>query len=171
MSLGAKNIYLIGHRGVGKSTVAPLAAELLSRPWVDLDSEIERIAKASISRIFAENGETVFRDFESQALTAVAQSSGNVVATGGGVVLRDENRQLLSAGICIWMKASPKTINARLAESGRPPLTTMSLEVETEALLKVREPLYRSLAETVLEVDDSTPSVIAERIAERFRQT
>jgi shikimate kinase len=165
MSRVAANIYLIGHRGVGKSTVAPLAAKLLHRPWVDLDVEIERLAGASIHAIFAERGEAAFRELEAEALAATAAKSGLLVATGGGLVLREDNRRRLHSGRCVWLRARLETIVDRLRSGGRPPLTGMSLEVETAALLAVREPIYRSLARSVIDVDTLEPEVVAERIA------
>jgi shikimate kinase len=159
------NIYLIGHRGVGKTTVAPLAAELLQRPLVDLDVEIERLAGAEIPSIFAERGESAFRELEAEALATTAPKRGLLVATGGGVVLREDNRRRLQSGHCIWLRARLETIVARLRSGRRPPLTGMSLEDETAALLAIREPLYRSLARSVIDVDELGPAVVSKQIA------
>ena len=164
MSRGSTNIYLIGHRGVGKSTVAPLAAKLLNRPFIDLDVEIERNAGAPIHSIFAVRGESEFRELEAAALATTADASGLLVATGGGLVLREDNRKRLRDGFCIWLRATPTTIIDRLQKGGRPPLTKMTLEGETTALLAVREPLYQSLAESVIDVNGLTCQEVAERI-------
>jgi shikimate kinase len=164
MSLGSTNIYLIGHRGVGKSTVAPLAASLMNRRFLDLDVEIERNSGASIQSIFAQQGESAFREFEAVALADAASERGLIVATGGGAVLREDNRKRLRDGFCIWMRATRRTIVERLKTGGRPPLTNMTLEDETAALLAVREPLYQSLAQLVIDVDFLSRQDVVEKI-------
>ena len=52
-----RNLYLVGYRGTGKSTVGRLVAEALNRPFVDLDERIESEAGRSIAEIFADEGE------------------------------------------------------------------------------------------------------------------
>jgi shikimate kinase len=164
------NVYLLGHRGVGKSTVAPLAAELLGRRWLDLDAEIERLESQSISQLFADRGEAWFRDRETIALQLVANEKDLVVATGGGLVGRELNRSLLSMGYCVWLRASPGTIVRRLRDSGtRPPLTDLRLEEETAALLQIREPLYQGLSNAVVDVDDVDAVEVARRVAHIVR--
>jgi shikimate kinase len=162
------NVYLIGYRGVGKSTVAPLAAALLERPWIDLDAEIERAQGRPIATLFAERGEQWFRDREAEALTIAASLNGLLAATGGGVVIREGNRAILRLGVCIWLRASTSTILGRLqASSHRPKLTELRLEEETSSLLREREPHYRALASHVVDVDGMTPSQIAAEIGSK----
>lgn len=160
------NVYLIGSRGVGKSTVAPLAAERLGRPWVDLDREIERLEGRTVAEIFADAGEVAFRELESSALERISHEDGLLVATGGGVVLRESNRMILAQGRCIWLCAGVPTILERLASGGnRPPLTNLSLEEETAKLLEQRSPLYASVSQAMIIVDLLEPEMAAERVA------
>src|SRR5688572_11797955 len=105
-------IALIGYRGSGKTNVAPLVAARLGRSWIDADDEIERRAGKTISAIFAEDGEAVFRDWESAVLGELVSRDQTVLALGGGVVLRAENRAKLCAGrgTTVWLKAAPNTL-------------------------------------------------------------
>ncbi len=94
-----ENIVLVGMPGSGKSTVGRLLAERLGRDFYDTDDMIVKCAGKPISDIFAESGETAFRDIESQVIAEDAsQRTGAVIATGGGAILRDENVQALKRG-------------------------------------------------------------------------
>src|SRR5262245_20065648 len=123
------NLSLIGYRGTGKTTVARLLALQLGWEWVDADVEIQLRAGKSIATIFADDGETAFRDLESLVTVALAGRNRIVIATGGGVVLREENRRRLRlSGKVVWLMAAPQTIMARMAQDSstgerRPALT------------------------------------------------
>src|SRR5688572_30506661 len=86
------NLFLIGYRGSGKTTVARALGELLRWPWLDADVELERRAGKSIQQIFADDGEGAFRDLESAVVADLARLDRHVLALGGGAVMRDENR-------------------------------------------------------------------------------
>ncbi|MEZ6091862.1 MAG: shikimate kinase, partial [Pirellulaceae bacterium] len=86
-----KHLWLIGYRGSGKSSVARRLAQRLDCSSIDTDDLIEQIAGRSIAEIFAESGEPVFRDFESQAVVQAAEMPTQVIASGGGAILREEN--------------------------------------------------------------------------------
>lgn len=167
------NIYLIGFRGTGKTTVAPLIAERLGDQWssVDMDAELELQAGRSIQQVFDEEGENGFRDREQAVLAHMSVRDGLVVATGGGVVLRPENRQRLHCGFVAWLAASPDTIETRLRRdpitaTRRPALTGATAIDEVRQVLAVREPLYRALADVTFSTDRLAPTAIADAIAE-----
>ncbi|MFM9115953.1 MAG: shikimate kinase, partial [Planctomycetota bacterium] len=103
---GWQNLFLIGYRGTGKSTVARLLAERLSWQAVDADEVLEAQAGRSIQAIFQTAGETTFRDLESQVVAQLAQGERQVVALGGGAVLREQNRVALAGrGVVLWLDA------------------------------------------------------------------
>src|SRR5262245_66283601 len=91
------NIFLIGYRGSGKTTVAAEMSAQLGWPWHDADAELERRAGKTIKQIFAEQGEPAFRDLESTVLADLLIGDRQIAALGGGVVLREENRRLLAS--------------------------------------------------------------------------
>ena len=92
---GKENIVLIGMPASGKTTVGKRLAELLGRPFVDLDEEIVKEAGCAITDIFRNEGEAAFRDRESDAVRQAAMRTGCVIATGGGAILREENVRYL----------------------------------------------------------------------------
>ncbi len=163
-------VFLIGYRGTGKTTVARLLARELAWEWVDADVEIELRAGKSIAAIFADDGEPAFRDLESRVLEDLSARERLVMACGGGVVLREENRRVLaSRGKCVWLRAEPETILARVAEDvstaqRRPQLTTAGGKAEVLELLAKRTPLYQQCADLTVATDDKPPSVVAVEI-------
>ncbi|QDV22444.1 shikimate kinase [Aureliella helgolandensis] len=167
------HIYLIGYRGCGKSTVGRGLAAELGREVVDTDDLIEQAAGRSIAEIFASEGEAGFRDRESQAIASVASSSATspaVVALGGGAVLRQSNREVLSrTGQCIWLQGDPQLLYARIvgdAHSGdrRPDLTDQGGYAEVVEILAIREPIYRQLAQRIVNTDGKTPDEVKAEI-------
>jgi shikimate kinase len=162
-------VFLIGYRGTGKSTVARLLADRLGWNWCDADAVLEATYGKTIRQIFADEGETGFRDKESAVLVELAQRERCVIATGGGVVLRPENRAQLERGRVFWLHAPPDVIWQRLqadASTGerRPNLAQGGLE-EIVELIEKREPLYRACAERRLDTGTRSPADIAEEIA------
>ena len=89
-------IVLIGYRGTGKTSTAEILADRLGVPLLDGDRMVESSSGKTIARIFAEEGESSFRDRETDVLAeTAARSDFFVLATGGGAVIREENRRLL----------------------------------------------------------------------------
>jgi shikimate kinase len=164
-----RNLFLIGYRGTGKSTVAAIVAVELGWQRVDADAMLEARAGRSIREIFATEGEAGFRKRESDLLEEICQSSRQVVATGGGVVLAPQNRvRLATSGACLLLEADVDTIERRMqgdpASTERRPDLTVGGRAEIEALLAQRQPLYRECARARFDVIDRTPSQVAEAI-------
>lgn len=168
--LTGKHLYLAGFRGSGKSSVGRLLAKHLGRPWVDCDDQIEAAAGCSIREIFAEQGETGFRDLEQQAIAAIAALSPAVVSLGGGAVLRAENReQICRSGVCIWLRVDVDTVMRRLTTDTttadrRPALTALPQREEIEKLLADRSPLYEQVADLQLDTSGRTVAELTQQI-------
>jgi shikimate kinase len=169
------NIYLVGYRGTGKSSVAPLVARELGSPWrvAEMDAIIETRAGRSIAELFAIEQEAGFRQREQALLAELGAESGWVVSTGGGVVLSTANRALLRAGFTVWLTAHPALIEERLAGDAstrdrRPNLTASGGRAEIEAMLERRTPLYAEVAMLTLSTEASSPSVLAQKIVASF---
>ena len=123
------NIFLIGYRGTGKSTVAERLSAKVQMPWIDADESIEVLAGTSIKEIFSKQGESAFRDLETEVLENLAKRDGWILALGGGVIVRSKNRRTLSqTGPVFWLTAQVDTIQSRLSadpitDQRRPNLT------------------------------------------------
>lgn len=137
-----ENIILIGMPGCGKTTAGRHLAEKTGKIFVDADAEIEKAAKKSIPSIFAEDGEAVFRDWETKVLSELGKQSGLVIATGGGCVTKARNYPLLHQnGRIFWLQRElPK-----LPTDGRP------LSRDLADMYRVRESMYRAFADFVID--------------------
>lgn len=157
-----KNIVLIGMPGCGKSTVSALLGKEFDREVVDTDALVEANEGKSIPEIFATSGEEYFRSAETKAVSDCTKKSGLVIATGGGAVLREENRYFLKQNsFIVWLK---RDFN-RLATEGRP--LSKSLD-DIKKIEAVRAPVYASLADTEVEVDDD-PKVTLVKILDAVK--
>ena len=103
-----ENIVLIGMPGSGKSSVGRYLAERTGKTFVDADEEITKLAGKSIPEIFSQDGENVFREWETKALSQLGNRSGLIIATGGGCVTRSVNYGLLhqTAPVFAWTGTS-----------------------------------------------------------------
>ena len=131
-----------------------------------MDEEIVRRAGKSIPAIFAEAGESGFRDMETELLVELYKEEGAVVSCGGGAVLREENRAIMRAlGKVILLSAAPETLFDRLSRSPieRPNLKgRMSVEGISE-LMAIRLPAYEAAADIRIATDGLSVSEIAGR--------
>jgi len=134
-----ENIILVGMPGSGKSVIGKLLANQLNRRFIDIDTEIEKVAGRTIPEIFEQDGEEHFRIIESQAVEKWGKESGFVIATGGGVVTREENYpHLHQNGKIILIERDI----AKLDRSGRP-LSQGGLQ----SLYERRLPMYQRFAD------------------------
>ena len=157
-----ENIILIGMPGCGKSTIGALLSQQSGKRFVDADAEIVRLAGKSIPEIFAEDGEEVFRDWETQALANLGKQSCLVIATGGGCVTKERNAPLLHQnGTCVWLKRDLEL----LPTEGRP----LSQSGKLAEMFQIRQPLYRRFAD--FSVDNSgTPEETAAVILKKLEE-
>ncbi len=138
-------IYLVGFMGCGKSTVGRLLAERLGWDFVDLDAEIEREAGKPIARIFDEDGEDAFRNFEYEAVcrqtNAVRRGGARVAALGGGAFVPERNRcRLEDAGLTLWLDLPLDALWERVREETDRPLARDRSRFEE--LFAKRKPVY-----------------------------
>jgi shikimate kinase len=164
------NVFLIGYRGSGKTSVAAALAGQLGWPWLDADAELERRAGQSIKEIFDRAGEGAFRDLESSVILDLAALDRHIIALGGGAVLREQNRRMLSGrGKVVWLTASAETLLARIkadpsTAARRPNLTAPGGLEEIRQLLSQRAPIYAACADLTIDTERHSPEHLARRI-------
>jgi len=171
MTKRGRNLFLVGMMGAGKTTVGRLLARRLRRRFVDSDHEIERRCGVRIPVIFDIEGEAGFRQRESQALAALTASEGIVLATGGGAVLAEENRKCLaSRGTVVYLHALPETLYARVChDRNRPLLATPDPLGRLRELYAQRDPLFRSVADLVVETGTQSVRALAADLLARLK--
>lgn len=132
------NLVLIGMPGSGKSSIGKRIAQQMGRELVDMDQIIVELAGKSIPEIFAEDGEDVFRRWETQAAQQCGKEKGLVIASGGGAVTREETMRALSQnGEIIFIEREL----SQLATGGRP-LSAGGMSA-LEKMYEKRMPLYK----------------------------
>lgn len=165
-----RNLILVGPMGAGKSTIGRLLAKELHLPFKDSDKEIEVRTGADIPWIFDVEGEAGFREREQAVLADLCREDGLVLATGGGAVLRAENRAALHAGgRVIYLHTSVEQQLERTArDRNRPLLRTANPGQVLRELLATRDPLYREIADVVIETDQRPPRMVVQEILSRL---
>ena len=173
---GLPVVVLMGLRASGKSSVARRLAQTLSVASVDLDDVVARdLGCTNAAESIRIHGWDAFRAGEAEALgrTLGAGSGGLVLALGGGTptapgadALLHDARQTGTAMV-VYLRAEPEVLAARLLadqRNDRPSLTGDDPAAEMRRVFDERDPLYRSLASTVIEVGDQTVDAIVDRI-------
>jgi shikimate kinase len=159
-------LYLVGFMGSGKSVVGRLLADELGWHFADLDEDIEREQRATISEIFDTRGEAEFRAIEREALAKrlreIDSGKPRVIALGGGAFVDESNRKLLKErGVTIWLDCPLARIRARIAGESHRPLARDPEKFER--LFEQRRAVYVQ-AEHRIEADCDDPAVIVAQI-------
>jgi shikimate kinase len=170
------NLFLIGYRCTGKSSVGRLLAATLGRSFIDTDSLVVSENGMSIREIVDSRGWEVFRRLEHTALQQVCTMDRRVVATGGGIVLDTDNVELMKkSGRIIWLRASSETIKTRMVQDQdsmdfRPALTSTDSISEIEETLAKRAPLYQDAMDFSVDTDSVRLDAIADFIIENLNR-
>lgn len=167
-ALGQRAVVLVGMMGSGKSSVGRRLANRLGLPFVDADTEIEMAAGMTIPEIFAQRGESEFRDGERRVISRILTTRAPLVlATGGGAYMNAETRaRIAQLGISIWLKAEPDVLMRRVRKrSNRPLLQTADPEATLKRMLAEREPIYALADITLTSRDDPHDVVVEDAVA------
>jgi len=142
-----KNVILVGMMSSGKSTLGKKLARLLNYRFVDLDKLIEKDQQSDIPALFAEKGESYFREVESRILRAQGSEQGIVLASGGGTPCFHDNMTFVKEmGISVFLDVPAANLAKRIRSHGkddRPVLSgASSLEETLQSKIDERLPFY-----------------------------
>jgi shikimate kinase len=171
------NLFLIGYRCTGKTTIAQAVAEAIDWSFVDADTRLVSKCGKPIKDIVATGGWEAFRRMERSNLKQICTEDRQVVATGGGVVLDADNVAAMRAGgMVIWLSATAETIRKRMLQDKttrnyRPALTDKGRMQEIEDMLLKRNPYYESACDFCIHTDDVPVSEISKIIIEKLNES
>jgi shikimate kinase len=156
------NLILIGLRGTGKSTAGRATADLLARPFIDLDDCTSEVVGCDASTCFREHGEAAWRAGEVIALKdALDRNVHSIIALGGGTPMapgaetclgteREERRVRIG-----WLDATPEVLTRRIGDDPhRPALTDLPALDEMKAIDLIRRPIFQRIADERIDVTD-----------------
>jgi shikimate kinase len=170
MAAGRDSIFLIGPMGSGKSAVGRQLARTLGMSFIDSDREIELRTGVDIPLIFEREGETGFRRREHDVIAELSARAHIVLATGGGVVLDADNRRhLAERGWVVYLETSVAQQAERAGRTRhRPLLQGVDPGQRLQELLRIREPLYREIADFTISTNRRRVPQVVERVVEAF---
>ncbi len=167
---GARNIFLVGLMGAGKTTIGRALARRLGKSFYDADHELVSRTGVSIPTIFEIEGEGGFRQREALVIEDLTQVDGIVLATGGGAVLREDNRTALSSrGFVIYLRAQPRDLWMRTRnDQNRPLLRSDNPLARLEELYRDRDPLFEQVDDLVVDTGRQRVNVLIAQILNRL---
>lgn len=160
-----RNVIITGFMGTGKTTVGRRVADLLRRPFIDMDAVIEKRAGMPIKEIFDKEGEGRFREMEAALCRELGERTGLVIATGGGALVSEANRQVLAdGGLAICLGCREDVLVGRLGRgASRPMLAGDNMGRRVRQLLTERLSAYQQIPFHV-ETADKTPEEVAQEV-------
>jgi shikimate kinase len=169
---GRRNVFLVGMMGAGKTTAGRLMARRLKREFLDTDHEIERRCGVKVPVIFEFEGEAGFRQREAAVIAELTAREDVVLATGGGAVLDEANRRHLAArGTVVYLHAPPPALYERVRQDrNRPLLATADPQARLQELYAVRDPLYREIADVVVDTGRQSVQNLARQLLARLKE-
>jgi shikimate kinase len=167
----APRIILIGPMGSGKTTIGQLIADSLQIPFRDTDHVIEEKSGKSISDIFLDEGEESFRALEKKVLRDELLSDNTVLALGGGAPISIDAQSALRAiaSPVVYLDVSLSTVAPRIGFNRDRPLLLHNPRGQWQTLMEARRPIYESIADIVIDVNDKTEREVVDQILEALK--
>lgn len=154
--------------GSGKTTVGKLLSKHLRRQFYDTDHEIVRRTGVTIPMIFEVEGEAGFRRREEQIIAELTQLDDVILATGGGAILSAVNRMhLKQRGTVVYLRGTVDELWQRTRhDRNRPLLQTQDPKNKLRALYSERDPLYREIAEVIVDTGRQNANVLVHQLGQ-----
>ena len=167
-----RRIVLTGFMGAGKSTIGALLAQRLGWRFLDTDAIIEARTSATIAQLFAQRGETAFRELETETIRNHSHTESQVLALGGGAIEAEATRQALARlehACIVFLDAPLEVMVARcLAQPAAVERPVLADREQLAARLTARLPHYRQAHLTVA-TSKLDPQAVADHILEALQ--
>lgn len=157
-------VVIVGPPGAGKTTIGKRLANKLGVPFRDTDTDIERAAGKPIADIFADDGESAFREIEATQVAQAISEHDGVLSLGGGAVLSADTRALLIDLPVVWLDVPLALAAKRVGLNSARPLLLGNVRGKLAELMAARAPLYAEVATWKVESGEGTPDKVVERI-------
>ncbi len=159
--------------GVGKGRTARALASIMNMYPLDCDDLIESHTNKKIKEIFKVYGESHFRELERKTALWLENSVKRaIISTGGGFINVPNLKKIghivyLQSDFSAIMSGLQNHKNHKKKIKKRPLLKNI---VEAESLYNTRLPLYRELADYVVEVEGKSSELVATAIQNWIQQ-
>lgn len=167
---GMHRLVLVGFMAAGKSTVGRRLAESLGWAFHDLDEVVESVEGRSVAAIFAESGESYFREVESRVTHEFLARDGVVLATGGGWAAAAPGRVegVPEGTVTVWLRVSAaEAVRRATGEGERPLLDRAESTADAAALLRQRVSRYAA-ADFDVDTEGRTAEDVSAQIMARL---
>ena len=163
-------IVLIGPPGAGKSSIGRSLSKEMNMPFIDSDSEIEKIAQKKISEIFVDDGEQAFRKIDVEVVSNLLRNFSGVIALGGGAPMNAEIQIKLEKSDfpVIFIDVSISQAANRVGFNKDRPLLLINPRQQWMNLMSERRPIYERLATDTVSSDNNKPAEVAKIIREKL---
>lgn len=152
-------VLLLGMMGAGKTSVGREIARRTGWPYRDNDSMVAEIAGVDTAALLERDGVEALRTAESAALRRAVEAPAPLVAgVAGGVVERPDDLALLrdTDAFVVYLHAPVDVLVARVGSGAGRPWLRPDPETALRTLFEGREPLYREVADLVVDTDRGT---------------
>ena len=163
-----KNLVFLGMMGSGKSSIGSLVAKKLKLQFIDIDREIEKNSKITITKIFETKGEDYFRKIEEKITLKKLKLNSMVISLGGGAFTnKNIRKEVLKNHLSFWLNWDDKILIERIKNSKKRPLTVNATDDDLIDLIKKRTNIYcKALYE--IKCDNLTKNEIVGKIKEIY---
>ncbi|MEJ7629126.1 MAG: shikimate kinase [Nocardioidaceae bacterium] len=157
-------VVLVGPPGAGKTSVGALLASRWGVTLVDTDQVIETEQATTVSDIFVDQGEAVFRGLEEAAVADALTTHDGVLAVGGGAILSDATRARLDGQRVVFLDVGLAASAGRVGLGLTRPLLLGNVRGQLKTLLDARRPLYTQVASAVVATDALSVAEVADEV-------
>jgi len=131
---------------------------------------IEERSQKKIGEIFVDQGEDAFRKLEFIVLQDVLLIPDCVISLGGGAPIKEQSQELITSSnvFVVFLDISLASAAPRVGFNRDRPLLLGNPRAQWQALNEIRRPIYQSLSDMSIKVDDVKVEEIVNQIVPTF---